>query len=204
MFTGIVEELGTVVAITRQEQAMRLTVHAPVIGDGVVPGDSVSINGVCLTAVSVAGEQFVSDVMRESLDRSNLGALAVGDPVNVERAATLQTRLGGHLVQGHVDATGRIIRRTPAEHWHVVRITVPGSVARYTVEKGSITLDGVSLTISAIGPDWCEVSLIPTTLARTTFGSKEVGELVNIEVDVVAKYVERLLQGHTAPLEARS
>jgi riboflavin synthase len=160
-------------------------------------GDSIAVNGVCLTVVEVLPDGgFTADVMQESLNRSSLGALDVGSRVNLERAAALGSRLGGHLVQGHVDGTGKIIGRSPSENWTVVRIALPTSVARYVVEKGSITVDGVSLTVSGLGVDdgehWFEISLIPTTLDLTTLGTAEVGSPVNLEVDVIAKYVERL------------
>jgi riboflavin synthase len=159
--------------------------------------DSIAVNGVCLTVVEVADGAFSADVMDETLSRSSLRGAAVGTRVNLERAAALSSRLGGHIVQGHVDGTGEIVSRTPSEHWTVVRISLPDSLARYVVEKGSITVDGVSLTVSGLGADWFEVSLIPTTLAATTLGHAEVGAPVNLEVDVIAKYVERLLADRT-------
>jgi riboflavin synthase len=164
------------------------------------PGDSVAVNGVCLTVTSITAGSFTADVMRETLDRSGLGELKPGARVNLERSVRLADRLGGHLVQGHVDATATVISRAPSEHWNQVRITLPHEISRYVVEKGSIAVDGVSLTISALsGPDeskdgWFEVSLIPETLKRTTLGSREPGDTVNLEVDVIAKYVERLVQ----------
>ncbi|HVF20338.1 MAG TPA: riboflavin synthase [Mycobacteriales bacterium] len=197
MFTGIVEELGEVVGLQRLDGAARLTVRGPKVVSDARHGDSIAVNGVCLTVVEVLDGAFTADVMLETLDRSSLGALTVGSPVNLERPVTLAGRLGGHLVQGHVDGTGTIVDRAPAEHWDVVRVSVPPRLARYVVEKGSVTVDGVSLTVSGCGPDWLEVSLIPTTLELTTLGRKAVGDPVNIEVDVVAKYVERLLSGYT-------
>ncbi len=193
MFTGIVEELG---ALQRRDDlpgAARLTVRADVVVTDARPGDSVAVNGVCLTVVQADGDGFTADVMQETLDHSGLGGLAVGDPVNLERAVTAHTRLGGHLVQGHVDGTATVLSRSPDEHWDVVRCSLPAQLARYVVHKGSITVDGVSLTVSALGPDWFEVSLIPTTLERTTLGSRRLGDSVNLEVDVIAKYVEKLL-----------
>ncbi len=149
---------------------------------------------MCLTVVDVLRDgRFSADVMAETLNRSSLGVLEVGSPVNLERAAALNSRLGGHIVQGHVDGTGEVVSRTPSEHWEVVRISLPPGLSRYVVEKGSITVDGVSLTVSAVGDDWFEVSLIPTTLGLTTLGGAEPGTRVNLEVDVIAKYVERLL-----------
>ncbi|OZC66709.1 riboflavin synthase [Rhodococcus sp. 06-462-5] len=197
MFTGIVEELGEIVAKDELPDAARFTVRGPVVTSDAGHGDSIAVNGVCLTVVEVLPDGgFTADVMQETLNRSSLGALDVGRRVNLERAAALGSRLGGHLVQGHVDGTGTIIGRSPSENWTVVRIALPTSVARYVVEKGSITVDGVSLTVSGLGVDegahWFEISLIPTTLDLTTLGTAEVGSPVNLEVDVIAKYVERL------------
>ncbi len=193
MFTGIVEELGEVVARDVGTESARLTVRGPLVTSDVAPGASISVNGVCLTVVEAADALFTVDVMRETLDRSSIGLLAPGDAVNLERAVAVSDRLGGHIVQGHVDGVGVIVHRTPGERWEVVRISLPAELARYVVEKGSIAVDGVSLTVSAVGADWFEVSLIPTTLSATTLGSRGTGAPVNLEVDVVAKYVERLL-----------
>ena len=192
MFTGIVEELGEVVAREEQTDAARLTLRGPVVTGDARHGDSIAVNGVCLTVVDVADGAFTADVMAETLDRSSLGALTAGSRVNLERAATMGTRLGGHLVQGHVDAAAEVLERTPSEHWELVRISLPASIARYVVEKGSITVDGVSLTVAALDDASFTVSLIPTTLGLTTLGSAAVGTPVNLEVDVIAKYVERL------------
>ena len=194
MFTGIVEELGEVVAWEDLAVAARLTVSGPRVTEDVRHGDSIAVNGVCLTVVDSGDGAFTADVMRESLQRSSLGALRVGSPVNLERALRLQDRLGGHVVQGHVDGTGELLELRPDEHWTVVRVSLPAELARYVVEKGSITVDGVSLTVTAVEADWFEVSLIPTTLALTTLGSKGPGDPVNLEVDVLAKHVEKLLQ----------
>ncbi|MEV4628731.1 riboflavin synthase [Micromonospora sp. NPDC049523] len=194
MFTGIVEELGEVVKLTDTgTDSALIAVRGPVVTSDAKHGDSISVNGVCLTVVDVGADVFTADVMGETLRRSSLGALRAGDPVNLERAATLGTRLGGHLVQGHVDGVAEIIGREPAEQWETVRFSLPAGIARYAVEKGSITVDGVSLTISEIGDDAFAVGLIPTTLKLTTLGHKKIGDPVNLEVDVVAKYVERLL-----------
>lgn len=197
LFTGIIEELGRVEAIDRLVDAARLTVRGPVVAADAHHGDSIAVNGVCLTVVEHTAATFAADVMAETLARSALGELAVGDPVNLERPMALGGRLGGHLVQGHVDAVGRILARNASQHWEVVRIGMPASIAGYLVQKGSITVDGVSLTVVEVGSDdsgeWFSVSLIPTTLALTTLGSKAVGDPVNLEVDVIAKYVERLL-----------
>lgn len=197
MFTGIVEELGEVTGRDVLSDAARLTIRGAVVTADAGHGDSIAVNGVCLTVAELLpGGLFTADVMGETLDRSNLGALQVGSRVNLERAAAVNSRLGGHIVQGHVDGTGRIVARSPSEHWEVVRIEIPAEVARYVVEKGSITVDGISLTVSGLGSDprdWFEVSLIPTTRELTTLGQAPIGTQVNLEVDVIAKYVERLM-----------
>jgi riboflavin synthase len=193
MFTGIVEELGQVVARDDLADSARLTVRGPLVSVDAAHGASIAVNGVCLTVVERSDGQFSADVMRETLQCSSLGGLAPGDPVNLERPVTLSTRLGGHLVQGHVDGVGLLQDRTPGEDWLVVRVSLPGGLARYVVAKGSITVDGVSLTVVDVGDDWFTVSLIPTTLERTTLGRKQIGDAVNLAVDVVAKYVERML-----------
>lgn len=193
MFTGIVEELGRVVAIEHAQESAVLRVGGSVVTSDVAPGASIAVNGVCLTVTDRHDGTVGFDVMAETLDRSSLGALVVGDPVNLERALAATDRLGGHIVQGHVDGTAQLLRRTPGDRWEVVRLSLPDAVARYVVEKGSIAVDGVSLTVSALGEGFFEVSLIPTTLALTTLGHKQVGNVVNLEVDVIAKYVERLL-----------
>ena len=203
MFTGIVAELGEVAGIEQRGGAARLTIQGST--EGVSPGDSIAVNGVCLTVTGVLDGTFTADVMGETLDRSSLGALTPGAPVNLEQSVRLADRLGGHLVQGHVDGTGTIISRSPAEHWDQVRISLPAGISRYVVHKGSIAVDGISLTVSALGPpgdepdgdSWFEVSLIPETLKRTTMGARQPGEVVNLEVDVIAKYVERLMNGET-------
>ena len=200
MFTGIVAELGEVFGIEQRGDAARLTIRGST--EGVSPGDSIAVNGVCLTVTGILDgnpKTFTADVMGETLDRSSLGTLTPGAPVNLEQSVRLADRLGGHLVQGHVDGTGTIISRSPAEHWDQVRISLPGSISRYVVHKGSIAVDGISLTVSALGPPererdtWFEVCLIPETLKRTTMGTRQPGETVNLEVDMIAKYVERLL-----------
>src|SRR5246127_3668907 len=198
MFTGIVEELGEVTGRDVLDDAARLTIRGPVVTADAGHGDSIAVNGVCLTVVELLGDgQFTADVMAETLNRSNLGELQVGSRVNLERAAAGNSRLGGHIVQGHVDGTGVVVARTPEDNWEVVRISLPAEVARYVVAKGSITVDGISLTVSGLGVDdggdWFEVSLIPTTRALTTLGTAPVGTVVNLEMDVIAKYVERLL-----------
>lgn len=193
MFTGIVEELGEVAEVTDLGDAARLVLRGPAVTADARHGDSIAVNGVCLTVVEAADGAFSVDVMKETLDRSSLAAVRAGDAVNLERAVTLASRLGGHLVQGHVDGTGEVLERTPTEHWELVRISLLAGLARYVVEKGSVTVDGVSLTVAAVTEDDFTVSLIPTTLGLTTLGRRTVGERVNLEVDVLAKYVEKLL-----------
>jgi riboflavin synthase len=201
VFTGIVEEVGTLVVRESSSDSAVLRIQAKRVLEGVALGDSIAVNGVCLTVTDVQPDGVWStDVMAETLRRSSLGTAGAGDPVNLERAVTPHTRLGGHLMQGHVDGVGSIVARTPGEHWEVVRIALPPALARYVVEKGSIAVDGVSLTVSAVSPadipdPWFEVSLIPTTLRETTLGARAPGDPVNLEVDVIAKYVERLLGG---------
>jgi riboflavin synthase len=193
MFTGIVEELGEVVAMDHGTDSAVLRVRGPLVVSDATHGASISVNGVCLTVVEHDADSFSVDVMAETLSRSSLGDLSPGSRVNLERAMAAASRFGGHIVQGHVDGTARILDRTPGDRWELVRFTLPPEVARYVVEKGSITVDGVSLTVSAVDTSSFSVSLIPTTLKMTTLGHKGVGNLVNLEVDVVAKYVERLL-----------
>lgn len=203
MFTGIVEELGDVVAIEELGDASRFRLRGPLVTEGAGHGDSIAVNGVCLTVVDFGDGEFTADVMAETLNRSSLGALAVGSKVNLERPMALGGRLGGHLVQGHVDGTGTVIERKPSENWELVRISLPADLTRYVVEKGSITVDGISLTVVDAPPTFgggtpspdldFTVSLIPTTLALTTLGFKQPGDPVNLEVDVIAKYVERML-----------
>ncbi|MDI3315080.1 MAG: riboflavin synthase [Mycobacterium sp.] len=205
MFTGIVEELGEVTGRDDLADCARLTIRGPAVTADAGRGDSIAVNGVCLTVAGLpSGGQFTADVMAETLHRSNLGELRPGSRVNLERAAAVNGRLGGHIVQGHVDGTGTLVARTPAEHWEVLRIGLPPALARYVVEKGSIAVDGVSLTVSGLGPDWFEVSLIPTTRELTTLGRAPVGAPVNLEVDVIGKYVERLLGGRAPVSGGRS
>ncbi|MET0417774.1 MAG: riboflavin synthase, partial [Actinoplanes sp.] len=170
-----------------------LAVRGPLVTSDARHGDSISVNGVCLTVIDNVDGVFTADVMGETLRRSSLGALEVGSPVNLERAAELGSRLGGHLVQGHVDGVARIIAREPAADWEVVRFSLPAALGRYVVEKGSITVDGVSLTVMAVDDESFSVGLIPTTLKLTVLGSKDAGDPVNLEVDVIAKYVEKML-----------
>ncbi|MFE9411998.1 riboflavin synthase [Streptomyces sp. NPDC006704] len=197
MFTGIVEELGEVAAIETLGDASRFRLRGPLVTAGAKHGDSIAVNGVCLTVVEFGDGEFTADVMDETLKRSSLGALQVGSRVNLERPMAVGGRLGGHIVQGHVDGTGTVLARTPSENWEIVKIALPDDLSRYVVEKGSITVDGVSLTVVEAAADYFTISLIPTTLALTTLGIKQPGDPVNLEVDVIAKYVERLLgAGH--------
>jgi riboflavin synthase len=207
MFTGIVEELGEVVSVEHLDGAARITVRGPQVTSDARAGDSIAVNGTCLTVTGLVGGEFTADVMAETLHRTGLGDLAPGSPVNLERSLRVGDRLGGHLVQGHVDGVGTVTSRVAGERWDVVRITVPPGLARYLVEKGSVTVDGVSLTVSALGgapagPPWFEVSLIPATLAATTLGRLQPGAGVNLEADVIGKYVERMLAGQPAAVRS--
>jgi riboflavin synthase len=193
VFTGIVEELGEVVAVEELSDSCRFTLRGPLVTEDAKHGDSIAVNGVCLTVVDTADGTFTADVMAETMKRSSLGVLRPGSRVNLERPMPLGARLGGHLVQGHVDGTGTVIERTPGEHWEIVKISLPAELSRYVVEKGSITVDGISLTVVDAARDYFTVSLIPTTLALTTLGIKQLGESVNLEADILAKYTERLL-----------
>ena len=223
MFTGIVEDLGEVDSIENAGDSARIAIRSAIVTQDARPGDSIAVNGVCLTVTGLLGgplgtgdpprtagteaagttdgtvlpppRGFTADVMGETLKRSSLAGVAPGTKVNLERSVRLEDRLGGHLVQGHVDDTATIIRREPQEHWEVVRISLPPGLARYVVHKGSITVDGISLTVSGMGDSWFEVSLIPETLKRTTLGFRQPAETVNLEVDVIAKYVEKLIGG---------
>jgi riboflavin synthase len=199
MFTGIVEELGTVEAVEPQGDALRLSIRAATVLDDVRLGDSISVNGCCLTVAAVDGPVWTADVMQETLDKTSLLGAAAGDRVNLERAVTPGPRLGGHIVQGHVDGVGTVVRRSPSEHWELVEFSLPPGLSRYLVDKGSITVDGVSLTVVEAGTETFTVGLIPETLTRTTLGLRGPGDRVNLEVDVIAKYVERLLGDRTSP-----
>lgn len=197
MFTGIIEEIGTVEALDPRGDSAVLVIRAERIADDLVHGASISINGVCLTVVGWRPGELTAidfDVMGETLARSVVGGLAVGDRVNLERAVRADARLDGHVVQGHVDGTGTVLSRTPGDSWESVRFAVPVELARFLAEKGSVAVDGVSLTISGVGPDWFEVGLIPETLRATTLGGRQPGDAVNLEADVLAKYVARLME----------
>ena len=194
MFTGIVEELGRVAAIqSLPDNAIRITIEGPTVLSDANLGDSICVNGVCLTVAEQNGDQFTADVMSETINRTTIGDLLAGSQVNLERPVTLATRLGGHLVQGHVDAVGTVSAREHSENWDVVTITPPKELLKYVVQKGSITIDGTSLTVSAVTDSTFSVSLIPATLEKTTLGIRQIGDRVNLEVDVLAKYVEKLV-----------
>ena len=193
MFTGIIEELGSVAAVEDQGDAIRLTITADTVLSGTGLGDSISVNGCCLTVAELGDATWTADLMQETLDKTSLAGVVPGDRVNLERAVTVDKRLGGHIVQGHVDGVGEVISRSPSEHWDVVEISLPAHLARYLVDKGSITVDGVSLTVVEARDTSFTVSLIPETLARTTLGARRVGDRVNLEADVIAKHVEKLL-----------
>ena len=198
MFTGIIEELGTVTRVERSADAARLTVRGPLAVQGVKHGDSIAVSGVCLTVVDFDDASFTADVMAQTLAMSTLDGVREGLGVNLERAAQVGDRLGGHIVQGHIDGTARVLEVRPGEAWRVIRFSLDDAHAPLVVDKGSIAVDGVSLTVSALGDEpsgsWFEVSLIPETLAATTLGAREVGDLVNIETDILARHVERMLR----------
>ena len=200
MFTGIVEELGTVESVEDQGDAIRLTVRASTVlddsGQGTGLGDSIAVNGCCLTVAERTADTWTADVMAETLEKTSLRGVAPGDRVNLERAVTADKRLGGHIVQGHVDGVGEVLARQASEHWEVVEVSLPGSLAPYLVDKGSITVDGVSLTVVEARPTSFTVSLIPETLARTTLGHRQVGDRVNLETDVIAKHVAKLVAAY--------
>jgi riboflavin synthase len=198
MFTGIVEELGTVAALEDQGDALRLTIAASTVLEDVKHGDSIAVNGCCLTVAERDGDTWTADVMQETLDKTSLAGVQPGDRVNLERAVTPTTRLGGHIVQGHVDGTGEVLSVTPGEAWSVLRFSIDASLAPLVVDKGSISVSGVSLTVSNIGDEadgshWFEVSLIPETLSATTLGALSVGDRVNLETDILARHVQRLV-----------
>lgn len=198
MFTGIIEELGEVTRVEPNADVVRLTVRGPKVVDGVRHGDSIAVSGVCLTVVDSDAASFTADVMAQTLTMSTLDDVAVGRPVNLERAALVGDRLGGHIVQGHVDGTAAVLEVRPGEEWRVIRFSLPEALAPLVVDKGSIAVDGVSLTVSALGDEadgsWFEVSLIPETLAATTLGRLEPGDRVNLETDVLARHVQRMLR----------
>ena len=209
MFTGIIEERGEVVAAEPSGEGIRLTIRGPLAVSDAAQGDSIAVSGVCLTVVDQGADWFTADVMRQTLDVTSLAGIGPGTPVNLERALSTHTRLGGHIVQGHVDGTGTVVEVRPGDQWRVVRVSLPAELAPLVVDKGSITLDGVSLTVSAVSDaaepqQWFEVSLIPETLEITTLGDRRVGDIVNLETDILARHVQRLLAFTTAPASPAS
>ena len=209
MFTGIIEERGEVVAAEPSGEGLRLTIRGPLAVSDAAQGDSIAVSGVCLTVVDQGADWFTADVMRQTLDVTSLAGIGPGTPVNLERALSTHTRLGGHIVQGHVDGTGTVVEVRPGDQWRVVRVSLPAELAPLVVDKGSITVDGVSLTVSAVSDaaepqQWFEVSLIPETLEITTLGDRRGGDIVNLETDILARHVQRLLAFTTAPASPAS
>lgn len=198
MFTGIIEELGKITAIEQQKDAARFTIAGKIVTSDLKRGDSISVSGTCLTAIEISPEEFTADVMHETLRLSSLGSAKVGDVVNLERAMTAATRFGGHVVLGHVDGVGEFVSREKSENWDWVKISIPENLMKYVVHKGSITLDGISLTVNEIVGNVIALSLIPETLRVTTLGYKNPGDRVNVEVDVMAKHIERLLEARNS------
>lgn len=197
MFTGIVEELGTIAQVQPLADSIRLMVSGRLIRTDLSKGESISVNGVCLTAAELTEDGFVADVMLETLNRSSLSGIEAGDRVNLERAMSGTGRFGGHVVQGHVDGVAEIISREPSENWEVVKVRIPKDLAKYVVHKGSITFDGVSLTVNEISDDVVSLSLIPETLRLTTLGQKQVGDKLNVEADILAKHIEKLMEARS-------
>jgi riboflavin synthase len=197
MFTGIVEELGTISGIKELGDSIRLQVSGELVRSDLAQGESISVNGACLTAAELTADGFVADVMQETLDRTSLSGISVGDKVNLERAMSGAGRFGGHVVQGHVDGVGEIISREPSDNWEVVKVRIPSELAKYVVHKGSITFDGVSLTVNDISGDVVSLSLIPETLRLTTLGQKGVGAKLNVEADILAKHIEKLIEARS-------
>ena len=197
MFTGIIEELGTVASVEVLEDSIRLGIKAALVRQDLSQGESVSVNGVCLTAAEVTPEGFIADVMLETLNRSSLSGIKEGERVNLERAMSGAGRFGGHVVQGHVDGVAEIISREPSANWEVVKVRIPSELSKYVVHKGSITFDGVSLTVNDVSGDVVSLSLIPETLRLTTLGSKQVGDKLNVEADILAKHIEKLIEARS-------
>ena len=197
MFTGIVEELGTISGVKELTDSIRLQVSGELVRSDLSQGESISVNGTCLTAAELTSDGFVADVMQETLNRTSLSGIAVGDKVNLERAMSGAGRFGGHVVQGHVDGVAEIISREPSANWEVVKVRIPGDLAKYVVHKGSITFDGVSLTVNDISGDVVSLSLIPETLRLTTLGQKGVGAKLNVEADILAKHIEKLIEARS-------
>ena len=197
MFTGIIEELGTVAGVEVLPDSIRLSIDGDLVRQDLSQGDSISVNGVCLTAAEITPKGFIADVMLETLNRSSLSGIAAGERVNLERAMSGAGRFGGHVVQGHVDGVAEIVSREPSENWEVVKVKIPTELSKYVVHKGSITFDGVSLTVNDISKDTVSLSLIPETLRLTTLGTKQVGDKLNVEADILAKHIEKLIEARS-------
>ena len=197
MFTGIIEELGTVASVEVLPDSIRLAIKGDLVRQDLSQGESISVNGVCLTAAEITSDGFISDVMLETLNRSSLSGISQGESVNLERAMSGAGRFGGHVVQGHVDGVAEIISREPSANWEVVKVRIPAELSKYVVHKGSITFDGVSLTVNDISDNTVSLSLIPETLRLTTLGTKQVGDKLNVEADILAKHIEKLIEARS-------
>ena len=197
MFTGIIEELGTVESVEVLPDSIRLGIKGELVRQDLSQGESVSVNGVCLTAAEITADGFIADVMLETLNRSSLSGISQGESVNLERAMSGDGRFGGHVVQGHVDGVAEIVSREPSANWEVVKVKIPAELSKYVVHKGSITFDGVSLTVNDISDNTVSLSLIPETLRLTTLGTKQVGDKLNVEADILAKHIEKLIEARS-------
>ena len=197
MFTGIIEELGTVASVEVLPDSIRLAIKGDLVRQDLSKGESISVNGVCLTAAEITSDGFIADVMLETLNRSSLSGITQGESVNLERAMSGAGRFGGHVVQGHVDGVAEIISREPSANWEVVKVKIPAELSKYVVHKGSITFDGVSLTVNDISDNTVSLSLIPETLRLTTLGTKKVGDKLNVEADILAKHIEKLIEARS-------
>ena len=197
MFTGIIEELGTVASVEVLPDSIRLGIKGDLVRQDLSQGESISVNGVCLTAAEITSDGFIADVMLETLNRSSLSGISKGESVNLERAMSGDGRFGGHVVQGHVDGVAEIVSREPSANWEVVKIKIPAELSKYVVHKGSITFDGVSLTVNEISDNTVSLSLIPETLRLTTLGTKQVGDKLNVEADILAKHIEKLIEARS-------
>ena len=197
MFTGIIEELGTVASVEVLPDSIRLAIKGDLVRQDLSKGESISVNGVCLTAAEITSDGFIADVMLETLNRSSLSGITQGESVNLERAMSGAGRFGGHVVQGHVDGVAEIISREPSANWEVVKVKIPAELSKYVVHKGSITFDGVSLTVNDISDNTVSLSLIPETLRLTTLGTKQVGDKLNVEADILAKHIEKLIEARS-------
>ena len=197
MFTGIIEELGTVASVEVLPDSIRLGINGDLVRQDLSQGESISVNGVCLTAAEITSDGFIADVMLETLNRSSLSGISKGESVNLERAMSGDGRFGGHVVQGHVDGVAEIVSREPSANWEVVKVKIPAELSKYVVHKGSITFDGVSLTVNEISDNTVSLSLIPETLRLTTLGTKQVGDKLNVEADILAKHIEKLIEARS-------